>query len=44
MMTRKNACTLQRVKVILILLLLHGLVKVKFTVEIHLDIYFFRKS
>ena len=41
--TIKNAHALQRVKVILILLLLYGLVKaklVKFTVEICLDIYF----
>jgi hypothetical protein len=39
--TRKNARALQRVKAILILLLLYGLVKVKFTVRIRLDIYFF---
>jgi hypothetical protein len=35
---------LQRVKSILILLLLYGLVKMKFTVGVRLDIYFFRKS
>ena len=39
----KNACAMQRVKATLILLLLYGLFKVKFIVEIRLDIYFFRK-
>ena len=38
--TRKNICALQRVKVILILLLLYGLAKVKFIVGICLDIVF----
>ncbi len=42
--TRKNARALQRVKLILILLLLYGLVKMKFTVGVRLDIYIFRKS
>jgi hypothetical protein len=37
--TRKNARALQRVKFILILLLLYGLVKMKFTVGIRLDIF-----
>ena len=37
-MTRKK-CALQRVKFILILLL-YGLVKMKFTVGVRLDIYF----
>mgnify|MGYP003702982733 CR=1 FL=1 len=37
-------CALQRVKSILILLLLYGLVKMKFTVGVRLDIYIFRKS
>mgnify|MGYP003701938007 CR=1 FL=1 len=42
--TRKNTRALQRVKAILILLLLYGLVKVKFTLRIRLDILFSRKS
>jgi hypothetical protein len=43
--TRKNTRALQRVKDILILLLLYDLVKVIFTMRIRLDIYFFsRKS
>lgn len=41
--TRKNARALQWVNAILILLLLYGLARVKFTVGIRLDI-FFRKS
>ena len=41
--TRKNIRALQLVKVILVLLLLYGLVKVKFTVGIRLDIYFSRQ-
>ena len=40
----KNICALQRVKSILILLLLYGLVKIEFTVRVRLDIYIFRKS
>lgn len=43
MLTRKKAHALQRVKVIFILLLLYSLVRVKFTVGIRLDIYFFKK-
>ena len=37
---QKNTRALQRVKTILILLLLYGLAKVKFIVEIRLDILF----
>jgi hypothetical protein len=39
----KNTCALQRVNTILILLLLYGLARVKFTVGIDLD-FFLRKS
>ena len=42
--TVKNARMLQRTKAILILLLLYGLVKVKFMVEIYLDIYTFLEN
>lgn len=38
--TRKNIYALQRVKVILILLLLYGLARMKFNVGIRLDIFF----
>jgi hypothetical protein len=38
--TRKNACVLQQVHAILILLLLYGLAKVKFNVAIRLDVFF----
>ncbi len=38
--TRKNARALQRVKAILILLLLNGLSKVKFIVAIRFDVFF----
>ena len=41
---RKNACALQRVKFILILLLLYGLVKMKFTVEDRMYIYIFLEN
>ena len=41
--TRRNVHALQQMNDILILLLLYGLFKVKFTVGIRLDIYFFRK-
>ena len=36
----KNARTMQRVKIIIILLLLYGLARIKFTVEFRLDIFF----
>jgi hypothetical protein len=41
---RKNTRALQRVKSILILLLLYGLVKMKFTVGVHFDIYIFLEN
>ena len=41
MYTREDARALQWVKVFFILLLLYSLIKVKFTVRIHLDIYIF---
>jgi hypothetical protein len=40
----KNTRALQQVKSILVLLLLYGLLKMKFTVGVCLDIYIFRKS